>query len=645
MHTHDSYRPDIDGLRFIAVVSVVIFHSFPSVLTGGFIGVDIFFVISGYLITGIIFKEQINNSFSLSHFYAKRIKRIFPALLIVLIFSLVVGWVALTADEYKQLTRHAAAGAAFINNVVSWRESGYFDNPAETKPLLHLWSLAIEEQFYLFWPLIFITLVKFRRFVFAPIAVLLAASFVYSAWKIQIDPVGDFYSPLTRFWELLAGGLLASISMTHPKLLQKHHDFISLIGVASITIGFFLIDKKSAFPGTLALFPVVGAALLIWSRNSIFNQKLLASPLFVSIGLISYPLYLWHWPLLSFARIFEGGTPSSAQRLALVGTSFLLAWLTYQLIEKPIRGKKDNQVIVTVLSAAMIAVLVTAFYIKTNHGFAFRQFGKLNGNPATLVIGEDRSSHSRICGLEEIKTIDIEWCAQDNKLSQPNYAVLGDSKGEALYFGLSRQSSAKESWMMIGPVNFLTGYSDGLNQLAMDKITSDKNIKTVVLSNALRGFTSLNQTTGFIDYQVPSEKISTWVKAYSSAIQHLQGAGKKVVFVMDNPTLPDPNSCLSGDMTPFAILNIFIHRNANQNCHVSYSDHLKGTAPYREFIQQLQAQNPELLIFDPTPLLCDLNTNTCSISEGDSFLYSYGDHISDYASSKVATQLLPMLRK
>jgi peptidoglycan/LPS O-acetylase OafA/YrhL len=645
IQTHPAYRPDIDGLRAIAVLSVVFFHAFPSVLTGGFVGVDVFFVISGFLITGILYRESQLGQVSLKSFYSKRVRRIFPALLLVLVFSLVIGWIALTSDEYTQLTRHGAAGAAFLSNVVFWRESGYFDNPAETKPLLHLWSLAIEEQFYLFWPLILIYIFKPVKKILIPIGVLIAASLSYSIWKIGVDAVGDFYSLLTRFWELLVGGFLACALVQAPDFANQYKKHISLLGLVLLVAGAVLINRQSAFPGAWALLPVLGAAALILSQGSFVNQKILSHPVLVGVGLISYPLYLWHWPLLSFARIFKGGTPDVAVRVELVVASFLLAWLTYQYVEKPIRTGGPSKTKVMALSLLMVVVFSVSFYIKTNHGFSFRQFGKLNGDASTMVIGADRGTHKHVCGIEHVPDINMEWCIQDNKLPHPNYAVLGDSKGEALYYGLSRESGPDQSWMMIGPVNFLTGYSNGLAKLAMDRIVGDSQIKTVVLGNALRGYTGLNQTTGFIDHEVSEQKIQTWVDAYTQAIQAFEAAGKQVVFVIDNPTFPDPNSCIDGDMTPIPALNYFIYRNANAYCQIRYSDHVKGTAPYQEFLQRLKANNPKLQIIDPTPLLCDIPNDTCSVLEGNNFLYSYGDHISDFASSKVAKKLLLALSK
>lgn len=210
--SHPKYRPDIDGLRALAVLSVVAFHAFPSWIKGGFIGVDVFFVISGYLISTIIFESLERDAFSFSEFYARRIKRIFPALLLVLLSCLVFGWFVLLSPEYKQLSKHVASSAGFIQNLVLWSESGYFDNTAATKPLLHLWSLGVEEQFYIVWPLLLWVAWK-RNFNFLIIIILVAViSYYLNIVGVKKDSIATFYSPLTRFWELLSGGFLAHIN-------------------------------------------------------------------------------------------------------------------------------------------------------------------------------------------------------------------------------------------------------------------------------------------------------------------------------------------------------------------------------------------------------------------------------------------------
>jgi peptidoglycan/LPS O-acetylase OafA/YrhL len=222
---HPKYRPDIDGLRAIAILPVVIFHAFPSIMPGGFIGVDIFFVISGFLISSIIFSSLERDRFSLVEFYTRRVRRIFPALILVLISCLAFGWFVLFADEYQQLGKHTAAGAGFIQNFILWRESGYFDNSAETKPLLHLWSLAIEEQFYIFWPLLLAFVWK-RHWSFLRITAVIAAfSFAANIYLIlRGHPTAAFYLPFSRFWELMVGGVLAYVVLHRPQLIEKHKD-------------------------------------------------------------------------------------------------------------------------------------------------------------------------------------------------------------------------------------------------------------------------------------------------------------------------------------------------------------------------------------------------------------------------------------
>lgn len=211
--SHPKYRPDIDGLRAIAVLAVVAFHAFPNLVKGGFIGVDVFFVISGYLISTIIFENLDKGTFTFSEFYARRIKRIFPALILVLVACLIFGWFVLLADEYNQLGKHIVAGAGFISNIVFWNEAGYFDNIADTKPLLHLWSLGIEEQFYIVWPLLLWCTWKRKLNLFTITVIFAITSFVLNLKGIKQDAVATFYAPYTRFWELLTGSLLAWVAL------------------------------------------------------------------------------------------------------------------------------------------------------------------------------------------------------------------------------------------------------------------------------------------------------------------------------------------------------------------------------------------------------------------------------------------------
>lgn len=377
------------------MLSVVIYHAFPKFIRGGFIGVDIFFVISGFLISTIIFGSLERNSFNFIEFYSRRIKRIFPALLLVLTASFVFGWFALLADEYKQLGKHIAGGAGFISNFLFWKESGYFDNAAETKPLLHLWSLGIEEQFYIVWPLL-LWLAWKKRFNLLTITILVAViSFALNISKVHSDAVAAFYSPQTRFWELLVGSVLAYMTMHRRSLSPKFkhkldmwlgqiiyaqapeangktlHNVQSLLGAFLILAGLLIITKERHFPGWWAVVPTLGALLIISAGvHSWFNRVVLSNRVLVWFGLISFPLYLWHWPLLSFVRIIESGTPSRQIRIAAVLISIALAWLTYKFIEKPIRFGKHGKAKTITLFLLMIAVSCAGYNGFKNDGFS-----------------------------------------------------------------------------------------------------------------------------------------------------------------------------------------------------------------------------------------------------------------------------------
>lgn len=437
--TLQKYRPDIDGLRALAVGLVVIFHAAPSLLPGGFVGVDIFFVISGFLITGIIWDALDVGKFSIAWFYSRRAKRIFPALSLVLAFVIVAGWCWLLPDAYARLGKHVAGGAAFVANLLLWRESGYFDVAASGKPLLHLWSLGIEEQFYIAWPLGLWLLHKTRIHLYTSLAVVIAASFALNVYLTVTDPVAAFYSPLARFWELALGGLLArgdwrQFATRWPSWVDEAKAWLGLV---FILLAAMLLKAGSAFPGGWVLLPTVGAALLISAGPQAWlNRKVLSVRGIVAIGLISYPLYLWHWPLLVFARLLQSGEPSAPIRGLVVAVSVLLAYLTYRLVERPIRSSGKNRRLALIVSAPLAAVFVLGLVIHWQGGFASRYPGEIQGL-ANFKYDPSVAYRSRSCFLLSTQGAAAFKSCTDDPATPRSAPVLlwGDSYAAALYPG------------------------------------------------------------------------------------------------------------------------------------------------------------------------------------------------------------------
>jgi len=384
-----NYRKDIDGLRALAIALVVIFHLFPNLIKGGFIGVDVFFVISGYLISNIILRESSNKTFTFRDFYIRRIKRIFPALLTVFLITFVFAWFNLLPIEFKDFGKHIAAGSIFSSNFLLLNESGYFDKASESKPFLHLWSLAIEEQFYLIWPVLFIFILKRKAYAIPILATLILISFVINIAELWIfsRPESAYYLPQTRFWELLCGALIAVLAFHGkipnfekkisipfiPNYSTLQSSLLSFIGVGSVILASFLISKDSPFPGYIALAPVLGTAfIIIAGPKAWLNQKILSLRGIVFLGLISFPLYLWHWVIFSLATITQPFTLSNIDKLLILFASLLMALLTYICIERPLKKVKSGNLVTIILVFLMVICGYIGFNTYQRNGLEFR---------------------------------------------------------------------------------------------------------------------------------------------------------------------------------------------------------------------------------------------------------------------------------
>ncbi|CUH78797.1 O-acetyltransferase OatA [Tritonibacter multivorans] len=364
------YRSEIDGLRSVAVLPVILFHAGFTAFGGGFVGVDVFFVISGYLITTIIVDELAQGKFSILKFYERRARRILPALFVVCLVSLVMAWMFLLKHDFKDFARSIVATATFSSNIYFWLESDYFDTAAELKPLLHTWSLAVEEQFYIFFPpLLMLLFPKGQRFVVFSLGVLFTLSLIGALWLLPRDTSGAFYLLPTRAWELLIGSFCALYLrgnvLALPVLAQNT---LSALGLGMIGYSVFTFSKFTPTPGLTTLLPTVGTALIIlFARPGTFVQKLLSLRAMVGIGLISYSAYLWHQPLFSFARHNALHEPPWQVMVALIALTLLLAWASWKFIETPLRHSTASQNRVFVLSSGgLAAFLAVGLFVNFN---------------------------------------------------------------------------------------------------------------------------------------------------------------------------------------------------------------------------------------------------------------------------------------
>jgi peptidoglycan/LPS O-acetylase OafA/YrhL len=458
---HPKYRSDINGLRGVAILLVVLFHisqgwkSMENILHAGFIGVDIFFVISGFLISTIIFKSLESNNFNFLEFYSRRVKRLFPSLIVVLLSSLLFGFFFLFPADFEYLGKHVLGSTLYINNFFLLKEAGYFDATAELKPLLHLWSLAIEEQFYIIWPLVIYMIFKTKKSLLPIIIFFAFSSFAAHLYFLKLNHNASFYLPYLRAWELLIGSFVAYLNV-YSKNNLGHNSVLffgftytnvqSFVGLTLLVLGLFFIQDPQYFPGWMALiFPVMGAALIIHATEDAWvNRKIFSSKILIWFGLISYPLYLWHWPLLAFERIIEGKLVHHDTKLLIFFLSILLAAFTYHCIENPIRRS---------LKIKSIHLLMSVFFIGLISVFIF----KFNGLPSRFpkeiaFINEPYDFHYRelvrekICHMDDEKTKSHLTVCYEKK--RPLIGLWGDSFASALYPGLKKLQDQKHFGIM-----------------------------------------------------------------------------------------------------------------------------------------------------------------------------------------------------
>ena len=661
-YPHLKYRADIDGLRALAILSVLVFHAFPQSLPGGFIGVDIFFVISGYLITGIILKSQHQGGLNLLEFYSRRIKRIFPALILVLVCCLAVGWHLLHADEFQSLGKHVAAGAVYISNIVLMGESGYFDQAAELKPLLHLWSLGIEEQFYLVWPLVMILSFRIKLKPLVTILPLLLVSFLLNTAFIDADPVKVFYLPFTRAWELMIGSALAYLSymkatalnifLSKPSwlgqkaTLSSQADCLAWIGVLLILFSLTMLHKDSAFPGWAALLPTAGGACLIAAgERAWLNQVVFANRYIVFIGLISYPLYLWHWPLLSFAHIVEIETPRWEVRIGVLVLSALLATATYLLVERRLRFRL-HWMVAPGLLMALIMVGLAGYAVVRHEGYPNR-IKKIDprANELGAANWAAKGLNAQKPCMEKFGEGYGDYCMIQEIEKPPTVLLLGDSTANHFFPGLARNYMKKgENLLNLGQggcppfsgveVTMAEGvlHCMKVTENLLNFAEKNETIKTVVFSAAGAAYISGNRSlynkgkeNNFVQIELFDRKGASPAEVFREALRktmrRLVVSGKEIIFVTSIPRLNfNPAICL--DARPWGG-----HFTVRKSCAISRMDVAADGGAYQALALEVLREFPSVKVWDTTKDICD--DEFCWAMKDGVLLYRDDVHLSE----------------
>lgn len=627
------YRPDIDGLRAVAVLSVVIYHAYPGKLVGGFVGVDIFFVISGYLISKMIFQDSKNRDFSFMSFYFRRARRILPSFLILVSSLLIFGWFGLLATDYESLGKHAFSGAAFISNLTLWsEEAGYFFERGEFKPLLHLWSLGVEEQFYIIWPVTCWILYPRSRHITITLVILCLISFIVNIYIACTDAKAAFYSPINRFWELLAGGGLAWYHhQPHAgidRLLSRWRDDLSLIGAVMLVVSLLLINPDRRFPGWWVLLPVTGTVLIILSgRNAWFNRTILSNRLAVWFGLISYPLYLWHWPLISINWIAEGARPSILVRACALLASIPLAWLTWRFIERPVRAYQGQHLMKILIGLHLVVAIAGAVIwhldgissrrAVTNSGISPEVNAQFTGD-----LWQYTSNQTCLNEYPRPEASSYRWRFCMKSSAEPaSVMLIGTSFANQLYPGFVKNPRLKQHvFLNISACDFGVDYD-----IIPDDLHPCVGLRSRQEFDFLAAAINHEKTIRFAVIDgLRLNPDADYIAILKRRINFLES--KNIRVIIFTPHLRpgfSPVTCFSTAL-----------RHTARDCTFPATAREDMLRTFQPLMDSISVSNPRVLFFEQNAIYCP-GGDLCSFVSGGMPLHRDAEHISEYASQQL----------
>jgi peptidoglycan/LPS O-acetylase OafA/YrhL len=620
-HSNSAYRPDIDGLRAISVLAVIGFHANAQMAPGGFSGVDVFFVISGFLISGLIYKGVERGTFSFSDFYARRIKRILPAYIVVAFFTLAVSTYLFIPNDYIFYTTSLAASWAFSANVffsmLSW---GYFGRRTEEFPLLHTWSLSVEEQFYFIFPILFIVLLRYFRH--ATIWILLVFTAIFTGIsELKTGNVGAYFLLPYRTHELTLGVLTFFLLKKYPLRSRWMATLLAATGVALVLGAVFILKRGLSFPGFNSLFPCIGAALLIYScdKDNPIAAVLKSRPL-VFIGLISYSLYLWHWPIFSFLR-YRRIELTFWVSIAAIALSFTLAFLTWKFVEAPIRSDrkidfKNAFARFYIMPATLFAAVGLGSYI--TEGLPQRFPDDIRQLISSYSFERDltRSCSIRSQEYHEI-TLNylLEHCAFGD-LSKPDAAVLLFGDSHAHHFKpfveeLAKDAQIKSIYHVEGSCSAIDLFEEGAVKGATPTACQQRNANLLDMAGKFR-FVVI---ASFWSYK---GREPLFQKKLELVIRKIIAAGATPVIFKDNPYYePDLSQCI-----------LFQKRGwqaTERNCSIPYGFVYETQGSMNKVIDAVKSRYPRMIVIDPKIVMC--NAVECATNIGNTALYKDANHI------------------
>jgi len=641
------YRRDIDGLRALAVIPVVLFHFGVNGFTGGFVGVDIFFVISGFLITSIIWRERLTGQFSFVNFWVRRARRILPALFVMMIAAVVVGWFLMAPKDYEELGRSMRYQVMFASNILFMRQTGYFDVASDLKPLLHTWSLAVEEQFYIVFPLFLILLSNHLKHWRVALFAVLLVSFGLSVWAVALQPQKAFFLLPMRAWELLIGAMLAVMPMTRRPVAPVLAQLVSVAGLGLILTAVLCYEKNTPFPGAAALLPTLGAAALIWANGQrpTLVGRLLASRPMVGIGLISYSWYLWHWPIFVFGNYASVDGLTLVDIIALILLSLLLGYLSWRFVETPFREKRllvgRKQTLIATGTAILVLGLVGQT-LRWTEGFPWR----LSEPARQYAQGKDWTLGQRACMAKSDTANDRLFCRFGTPGQSLPVLVWGDSHAAAL--GPSLKSAAGKYGVNV----MLTSYPGCLPVAGLEnsrpcsrfnarveQAMQDNSFGDVVIiahwSLYLYGESGDRQqalkdpATGRYDRRAAEHLLAKGIRA---SVEQLRAAGHRVWLVKDVP--------LQAFRVPYRLSRLAMLHQPTVGLGLPLAKHLEQEAFISQLFAEITADDPGVMVLDPTPVLCD--AAVCHTELNGNSLYMDDNHLSDIGA-RVAEPLFDPL--